>query len=380
MRKGSVTLLIVTVGILFFALGGFRWVIYHSLFAGIGQLEDALKAAPQARAAGRELAILCQACAAHPEWFADEPPLSPAWTPPSILKLHPTWVDIKGDSASVEFGGGFHHFGYTLERDSSAHTAPGQTAWVLTFYSEDNGTRVVDRPTIAASDVLTEAQFVKRTLDELDRRIAAAHDTRVGGSDDAFATVQRCKFAIRHHEIERLKRDIRASAIRDAHDWRDVLLAYMIDRPTDSAGATSRLNQWARSFNDFSTWLLAAYAFDAGNDPVAAENAVKTACKFPADDPAWLSNNARYRGLAMCRRLYNAGRYATCVTLCDSLLKYSESQAYLGAEITTVRDACRNVQPLTAARLPEVDKGYLFDPFGGIDLTALQETAPSAPK
>jgi hypothetical protein len=372
MRKGSVTLIVVMAVILFFALGGFRWVIYHTLFATIGRLEDKLQAAPQARTAGRELAILCQTCAAHPDWFADEPPLAPAWTPASVLSLHPTWVHVQPDLARVEFGGGFHHFGYALERDPEAAATPTQTTWVLNFYSEDNGSRVVDRCTLASTDVLTESQFVQRTLDELDRRIAAGNDERV---------VERCKFAVKHHEIERLKRDIHASALRDPHDWRDVLLAYMVDRPADPAGATERLNKWALSFNDFSAWLLAAYAFDAGNDRVAAEKAVKTACSFPANDPAWLGSNARYRGLAMCRRLYNAGRYATCVTLCESLLKYSDSRAYLGAEITAVRDACRNIQPATAAPpLPETDKGYLFDPFDEIDLTALQKTPLKGPK
>ena len=34
-----------------------------------------------------------------------------------MLKLNPTWVTITPDGAHVEFGSGFHHFGYELKRD-----------------------------------------------------------------------------------------------------------------------------------------------------------------------------------------------------------------------------------------------------------------------
>src|ERR1051326_5713126 len=84
--------------------------------------EQTLSQAPGAQAAGHDLALLCQTCRLHPDWFEGEPPLAPAWTPASVRKFGPTWVHIYPDGARVEYGGGFHHFGYFVGLNAAEST------------------------------------------------------------------------------------------------------------------------------------------------------------------------------------------------------------------------------------------------------------------
>ncbi len=356
-------------------LVGLCWALPRVLFYEVFKKEAELTSDAVALAAGRDLAELCQTCLAHPDWFSDEPAFSPAWTPQSVLKFSPTWVEVTPAGARVEFGGGFHHFGYLMQLEAPPSQDVGAAIWILNFYSEDSQTRELGRFTLNPDDGLTHEQFVDRTMAELDRRIASGHDSRVAGDEDAFASVQRVKFAIKHDQVERLQEAIRNTAQRNPDSWRDVLLAYVLDFPSDPDGADTRLRQWAESKGGFSAWLMAAYAFAKVGELDAAAEAIQQACNHPADDPPWSSMNARARGYSMCRQLYLAGRYDACVALCENLLAYTGSADYLAQPIRAVRDACQSARSTSApatSSTADADATFDFDPFAGIDVNALR--------
>lgn len=289
--------------------------------------------------------------------------------------MNPTWVNIAPDGASVEFGGGFHHFGYLLEPADSPTGSNPNTTWILSFYSETSQTRELGRFSLTPDNVLMKEQFVEQTMLELDRRIAAGNGCRITSDDDA--SIQRCKFAIKHNQVGRLQDAIRETARRNDVAWRDVLLVFVIDFPADSTGATERLRQWAASKADFSAWLMAAYAFNIVGELDAAEAAVLQACKFPADDPPWAGWNVRARGYSMCRQLYAAGKTKTCATLCDSVLAYQGSGDYMANSYLALRNACRIAQSQpTAIHVPVVETGTVSDfaPLGNIDISSLRGT------
>lgn len=375
MRARKIALLVLA--LIGFLVVGFFWVLPRALFYDIYRKEAELASSAVAQAAGRDIAQLCQTCRKHPGWFSEEPAYAPAWTPPTVLKLDPTWVEVSPEGARVEFGGGFHHFGYWMSLASAATEESDTDTWVLSLYSEDRQNRELARFTLTPDDGLTEEQFVARTMTELDRRIAAGHDAHVAGSDDAFASVQRCKFAIKHQQIPRLQQAIRDSARQNPDAWRDVLFAYVIDLPADPEGAAARLRQWANSKGDFSAWLMAAYAFDKVGELDAAEEAVQQACKFPANDPPWASMHARARGYAMCRRLYLSGRCESCLALCENLLAYRGCRDYMADAIRAIRDACHSTRTTSApATTSVIENGipYDYDPFAGIDIRLLRAT------
>ena len=108
MKRGvwiGIGIVVIVLGLIFAAPSCF----VLSIIRQIAGAEAAVTDPAAYSAAATSLARLCQS---DPFLFCDEPPLAPAWTPPEILKLHPTWVEISPDEARIEFGGGFHHFGY----------------------------------------------------------------------------------------------------------------------------------------------------------------------------------------------------------------------------------------------------------------------------
>lgn len=101
----------IAIGIVVFVLGA---VLLRFIPCIISQIiiiyEEAAVTDPAVcEAAAKPLARLCQS---DPFFFHDEPVFAPAWLPPAICKLRPSWAKIKPEGATVEFGGGFYHYGY----------------------------------------------------------------------------------------------------------------------------------------------------------------------------------------------------------------------------------------------------------------------------
>lgn len=320
----------------------------------------------------KELAILCETSKSHPDWFEDEPPLAPAWTPQVVLKYDPTWVQVSPDGARVEFGGGFYHFGYSLEPASQDDPVAG-SVWILYLYREESPSQEIARVTILPTDVLTQSHFTQRTFAEFERRIRTKAGRGMVVDGENSPSAQRVRFALKHGQADEVRAAIRETAKSNPDAWHDVVLAFLLDARVDPAGADRRLQQWASARGGFSAWLLAAYAYDKAGDFDAAVRAIDRACETPADDPEWLAYHARARGYPMCRRLYIMGRFSTGEKLCDHLLRYKASGDHMADSLTAIRDACRTAAASSSpARIESFESGSSFvEPFAGIDVDAL---------
>jgi hypothetical protein len=329
-----------------------------SPFGQIAAAESKVTSAAAYEPAAKTLALLCQS---DPFFFRDEPPLAPAWTPPEVLKLQPSWVEVTPDGARVEFGGGFHHFGYNLERDKAVDTDT-LNGWTLLFYSEDSRPRTLKKFTLKKTDQIDQEQFITGALTEFERRAASGNSDR--------SVNERLAFLLKFNDIERARKSIRDCTAASPNDWADHLLAYIIDARNDPA-ARGRLDSWAQKQGDCSAWLLAVYAYALAGNYDDAERATKLALTKPVDDPDWLSYNARYRGATVALQLFKARRYATCAALCDTLLAYNGGP-YLAPQITAMRDLSRHAGTSTPQSAPPAfDEGTVFEPFKGIDLSRL---------
>ncbi|MDX2197473.1 MAG: hypothetical protein SF069_00705 [Phycisphaerae bacterium] len=358
-------------------VGGLE-LLRRTMLADVHRMVRELSETPSAQAAGRDLAVLCQTSLVHPEWFADEPSSAPCWAPPSVLRLQPRWVTIREDGVQVEYGGGFYHFGYLLRAAPSPKNDNGQTDWILHIYREDAASRELARVTLTERDVLTEAEFIDRTMTALEWRIARGDHWRDSSIPEYCASVQRCRFAIRHNQISRLQRSIRETARENPDAWRDVLLAYLIDARDDPSGAEERLRRWAASRGGYGGWLMAAYAFEKAGRLSLAEESVREACKFRVSDPPWMSANARAAGFRMCRSLYNAGSFEVCAMLCEAILAYQANGGYMAEPYQELRDLCRVAQSqpaITSRPLLHIRVPVELDPFEGIDVDAVTGAA-----
>lgn len=140
----------------------FFYVLPRVMFHDIFEREKELTQGAVVLEAGRELAILCQTCRLHSEWFVNKSFVVPAWTPAVILRLDPRWIEITPDNATVEFGGGFHHCGYFVERGSTSKASDSGVTWVVYFNSEGSALRELCRFELSAAAVLTEDEYAKR--------------------------------------------------------------------------------------------------------------------------------------------------------------------------------------------------------------------------
>lgn len=360
------------------AAAGTLWLYPPGIFGEIRAIrlkEAELSSSAVAPLVAKELAILCETSRIHPDWFVDEPPLAPAWTPQIVLKYQPTWVEVSPDGARVEFGGGFYHFGYSLEPAPQDDPTAG-AVWILSLYREESPSQEIARVTILPTDVLTRAEFIQRTFTEFERRIGVRAGTGIANDGENSPSVQRVRFALKHAQIDEVRAAIRETANSNPAAWHEVLLTFLLDRRVDPENADRRLQQWASTRGGFSAWLLAAYAYDKAGDLDAAVRAVERACETPADDPEWLAYHARARGHPMCRRLYILGRFSIAEKLCDHLLRYKASGDHMADSLTAIRDACRAAAASSSpARIESFETGdSLVDPFTGIDVNALLNT------
>jgi len=88
----------------------------------------------------------------------------------------PSWIIINQDGANVEFGAGFHHFGYELELDWLASTA-FTNVWKLYWYSEDRyEKRMSNRPLLATFTLDKERHY---TPEEVAALVLASCDALI---------------------------------------------------------------------------------------------------------------------------------------------------------------------------------------------------------
>jgi hypothetical protein len=101
---------------------------------------------------GVALARLCQS----DKFFYRGSSFEPVWAPAEIRAMKPSSITMDSNWAFVEFGGGFHHFGYRLERDKEASDAPGSVNnyWTMRLYNEMGPEKVLYKFTLAKSDRL----------------------------------------------------------------------------------------------------------------------------------------------------------------------------------------------------------------------------------
>jgi hypothetical protein len=91
--------------------------------------------------------------------------------PQPLPQLGSPWGMVESNYAHVEFGGGFYHYGYGLQRDESASDSL-TNVWELRFVSESHAAdKLLLRFGLPASARYPTAAFLKNSLTEYDARI-----------------------------------------------------------------------------------------------------------------------------------------------------------------------------------------------------------------
>jgi len=103
----------------------------------IKRQEKAMRDPAVYRPVGETLALYCQSD--FSEFSEDEAyyfTLGYKWLPDELKNLHKYGrITLKTNSAHIELGGGFYHYGYAIDLDEVTST-PETNVWVLTQYRE----------------------------------------------------------------------------------------------------------------------------------------------------------------------------------------------------------------------------------------------------
>jgi hypothetical protein len=110
---------------------------------------------------GVALARLCQS----EKSFYRGSTFEPVWAPAEIRAMKPSWILMDPDWAHVEFGGGFHHFGYRLDRDKEASDVAGSlnSHWTMTLHNDMGRDKVLYKFTLAKSERLEKKPVAAST-------------------------------------------------------------------------------------------------------------------------------------------------------------------------------------------------------------------------
>jgi hypothetical protein len=160
----SATVLVLTVAFAGLILNGL-WHMDDGPRRSIAHMKEPAVYTPIAK----DLASYC--AAADDITFPDNGFFGP-WGPASARALHPEFLEIHRDEATLAMGGGFHHWGYHLTRDPAAST-PTTDAWSLALYDEDRPDKLLFTFTSPTSAKISRAAFIAEAVRGYDEEIAS---------------------------------------------------------------------------------------------------------------------------------------------------------------------------------------------------------------
>jgi tetratricopeptide (TPR) repeat protein len=192
------------------------------------------------RPVAERLALYCQS----------EPGLVPesmgaAYLPAPLRSRPHAAVYSSKEGASVELGGGFHHFGYDLEPVVQASTKDTR-AWRLSFRSEGS-------PTLPLVTVRLPAT-AQASRDQISKWLGEAFPDQLAGAPASAAVhASRVQAHIRLGQVE--------AALRASDEWIAAAPEKVVPRFT-RAHLLARLSQLASGAGEFARWVEAHASFE----------------------------------------------------------------------------------------------------------------------
>jgi hypothetical protein len=318
MKKWSPGLVIifVVVGLLLLVLNPVGCAVLWVLCTGahIHSVEKRLQQPDVYRPVAEALAEYCQT---DPALVPDY--LGYAWMPPALDGIGNPRVHVSTNGAGVEFGGGFHHFGYMLDRVPGGDGA--SNTWALSMYSETHRGKTLTEVILPASRQLSKGEVVSRVTAGFRRRLASSPR-----DDDAFKGM--AMFLLHSGET--------SAAQGACEEWCKARPDYWMPHST-LAHVRYRLGEGGAADRDFSGWVAAHSNFPnfiylflfemrEGRDS-AAIAAIRHALAQPFVEPLDSDGNKFYLGHNAAVFAFMQRDYDLALALCDRMLRDSRQEA-----------------------------------------------------
>jgi hypothetical protein len=276
---------------------------------------------------------------------------------------------VSRDGASLEFGGGFYHYGYSLARDAQ-RSRPGVTVWHLfrnAEGSEDQHLLTLETP---AGERVTAAALAQRVGRGYDRQIVAA-----GSDEDARERLHQAKIQLflRLHRVPDARRACAGMlAAMPDNWWARLVTALLTAEQHSPAEAERAYRAWVLGKPDFFRYLDLAYYHQLRGEPRKAALAVSAASRHDPNLEWGHGGNAEYRGYTAAMYSFQSGEFGAARALCDRLLPVTINGDFAKPALRALRAAAeRGVNGEKPGALAWSEEIPLFDPFERVDIDRL---------
>lgn len=237
--------------------------------------------------------------------------LSSSWLPRNIAKLGDPWCEVGSDAAHVEFGGGFYHFGYSLDLDKGAST-PSTNVWSFYLVREQSPDKFLMTLSLASTNQMS--------ADKMESIADSNYSDMIKGNEPE---------GYKGRVMLRLRFGHVAQSAAACRDWINAnpdswlarfTYAHIRCRMGEAEPAAADFTSWVNMRHDFSlsTYLaLFNYREDRTNQAIEA---VRQTLKEPFVETAYSDANKFYFAQNDALVAYSYGDYALSIAMCDKML------------------------------------------------------------
>jgi tetratricopeptide (TPR) repeat protein len=241
--------------------------------------------------------------------------LSYAWLPSEASSLGKPWCEVATNYASVEYGGGFYHFGYNLQRNQAGSDSATNT-WDLFLAREGSPDKILTSLRLATTQCFTSGDLAKLVGASFDQSIKEGNggyqskvmlQFRYGQTTQAVATC-----------VDWIK--------AKPDSWRPhFTYAHVRCRMGETEPAAAQFSEWVEANKNFGNYIyLALFNYREGRTNQAIE-AVRMALSQPLaespDEGANIYYLAENGALIAC----SGGDFDLCLSICDKMLPHNNS-------------------------------------------------------
>jgi tetratricopeptide (TPR) repeat protein len=306
-------------------------LIFLSVFVGMGHIkivEAKLQKPAVYEPVAERLATYCQS-----DQSLFPKILSYAWLPVEISRLGHPWCEIATNFASVEMGGGFYHFGYTLELDETASTpaknvwhlvgndeagsVPATNVWNLFLAREGSSNKLLMTLRLAATQHVTG--------EDLEKLVGASFDQSIKEGDGGYQS--KVMLQLRFGQT--------TQAVATCMDWMKAkpdswrarfTYAHVRCRMGETEPAAAQFSDWVDTHKAFGNYIyLALFNYREGRTNQAV-NAVRMALSQPLVELPDEGASIFYLAQNGAMIAYTAGDFDLCLSICDKMLADSDRQ------------------------------------------------------
>ena len=346
-------------------------LIFLSVFLGMGHIkiiEAKLQKPAVYEPVARRLATYCQS-----DQSLFPKILSYAWLPEEISNLGHPWCEVATNSAFVEMGGGFYHFGYTLKLDEKAST-PAKDVWPLV-----GNTETISVPATNVWNLFLAREGSQNKLLMTLRLAATQHVTAedleklVGGSFDQ--SIEKGNGGYQSKVMLQLRFGQTTQAMATCADWIKAkpdswlarfTCAHVRCRLGETESAAAQFTDWVETHKSFGNYIyLALFNYREGrtNEAVkAVRMALSQRLVESPDEGASILFLAQNGAMIA----YVDGDYDLCLSVCDKMLADSDRQNWWKRNAWRIKAAAtfmKGDQTAAIDMMKQAEKANAPDPF-----------------